>query len=229
MDIYIYICILYPYIYIYFFFIIPIYASSNCWTQATDEEKKAASAALAKYEVLTDNVSRQRFVGQFADGGAGQGKDCPKFAQTFNMSLTHEDKTTVQQNEDYLTVGQILEYEGQSLTNFPDKGLAVADVQYLVAKNSQLHGGEEAEHPPDMDEVKPEYSRFWYVKSKGKTTTWSQLETKKLEGEASLKGAKQLEDGCKFLEGLGFQQPGQIPDISNVKHELIVKELETVK
>ena len=217
------------FMYIYIYFIISIYASTSCWTKATDEQKKEAAAALAKYDMLADNVSRQRFVKQFAEGGAGQGKDCLKFAQTFNMSLIHEDKTTVQQNEDYFTVGQILEYEGQSMSSFPDKGLAVADVQYLVAKNAKLHGWEEAEHPPDMDEVKPEYSRFWYVKSKGKTTTWSQLETKKLEGEASLKSAKQLEDGCKFLEGLGFQPHETIPAIANVKHDLMVKELETVK
>ena len=186
--------------------------------------------ALSKYEALTDNDSRQSFLKRFQEMGGGHGKDSLKFASTFSMSLTHTDETVLGQTEDYYTVGQILSYEGQSLANFTDKAEALADVQYLVAKNMKLHAWSEEDHPPNMDLVKPEYSKFWYVKGKGKETTWKQVEQLQLCGEANLKNAKQLTEGSKFMEGLGFQgELGTGPEVENVKFNLMMKELETVK
>ena len=186
--------------------------------------------ALSKYEALTDNDSRQSFLKRFQENGAGHGKESLKFASTFGMSLTHTDETVLGHTEDYYSVGQILAYEGQSLANFPDKAEALSDVKYLVAKNMKLHSWDEADHPPDMDAVKPEYSKFWYVKGKGKETTWKQVEQIQLSGEANLKNAKQLTEGSKFMEGLGFQgELGNAPEVENVKFNLVMKELETVK
>ena len=222
---------IYILIYIDTYIIVRIFrnAVSNFCTQATDEEKKDAFTALTKYETLTDSASRQRFIKQFADGGSGTGKDSLKFAQSFAMSLAHEDKTVVEQTEDYLSVGQILQFEGQSLGNFPSMAMALEDCKYLVKKNARLHCWDELEHPAELDEEKPEYSKFWYVKGHGKKTSWSQVEKKELQGEAALKGAKQLADGTKFLECLGFEQAVEVTAIANVKHELMTKELETVK
>ena len=99
---------------------------------------------------------------------------------------------------------------------------------YLVNKNSKEHGWSLEDHPPEMDEEKPEYSRFWYVGGLCKDTSWEQIQNKKLQGDASLKNMAQLQNACRFMECLGFPEEAKASSaqIENVKYTLLIKELE---
>ena len=127
---------------------------------------------------------------------------------------------------------EILAFNGSALSNFKRVSDAVSDVEYLVKKNSEANGWSMADHPPQIDEVKPGYSRYWYVKGKGKETSWNQTQSKKLEGDAGLKNMAQVQIGCKFMEGMGLPDEDENTTgaiIENVKYSLLMKEIEQCK
>ena len=128
-------------------------------------------------------------------------------------------------------MGEILEFMGNSLANFNKVSDAVQDVEYLTKKNSSEHGRSLEEHPPQMDEEKPEYSMFWFVKAKGKESSWTQTQKKELNGTANLKTVQDLKQGCRFMEGLGFSEAlgSGTAQIENVKYTMLMKEIETCK
>ena len=110
------------------------------------------------------------------------------------------------------------------MSNFKKVEDAVTDAEYLMKKNMIQFGWSLEDHPPEMDEEKPEYSRFWFVKDKGKETAWSQEQRKQLQGNTNLKSLEQLQQGCSFMEGLGWKEsPG------HVKYTLLMKEIEQCK
>ena len=83
-----------------------------------------------------------------------------------------------------------------------------------------------------MDEVKPQYSRYWYVRGMGKETSWEQKQNKKLVGTANLKNVVQLQRALGFMECLGYQEEqgaSSSAQIENVKYTLLMKELEHCK
>ena len=189
-------------------------------------------AALVKYDALTDYADRERFLKQFEENGGANSKDALKFVSSFNKSLEFNDTTLLGQVEDYFTVGEILAFNGSALSNFKRVSDAVSDVLYLVKKNSDANGWTEEDHPPQIDEVKPEYSRYWYVRGKGKETSWEQKQNKKLGGDANLKNVGQLQKAMGFMEGMGYQEQEGEPSsvqIENAKYTLLMKELEHCK
>ena len=78
-----------------------------------------------------------------------------------------------------------------------------------------------------MDEEKPEYTRFWFVKAKGKETAWTQTQKQGLHGSANLESLEQLHQGCKFMECMGLPDEKKVlATIENVKYSLLMKEVE---
>ena len=151
-----------------------------------------------------------------------------KFASSFQKALEYHDDVVLGQVENYYTPGEILAMNGQALANFKTILAAVEDAEYLVRKSMELYGWKEEDHPPQKDEQKPEYSRYWYVKGKGKETSWTQTQSKKLTGDASLKGLAQLQSACKAMEMLGWsEEPAEASGaiIENVKYSLLMKEI----
>ena len=208
------------------------YRSSAKCVKATPAEREEALRALAKYDLLTDHDERQRFLKDFEEHGSGQGKDSLKFASSFQKALEYTDDVKLGQVENYFTPGEILAMNGQALANFKNIPAAIEDCEYLVRKSMELHGWKEEDHPPQKDEVKPEYSRYWYVKGKGKETSWTQTQSKKLTGDAALKGVAQLQGACKAMEMLGWtEEPAEASgaSIENVKYSLLIKEIELLK
>ena len=206
-------------------------ASPKC-VKATQAEREEALAALAKYDLLVDPTERQRFLKDFEENGSGHGKDSLKFASSFQKALEYHDDVVLGQVENYFTPGEILAMNGQALANFRNIAAAVEDAEYLVRKSMELHGWKEEDHPPQKDELKPEYSRYWYVKGKGKETSWTQTQSKKLTGDAALKGVAQLQGACKAMEMLGWtEEPAEASgaSIENVKYSLLIKEIELLK
>ena len=100
-----------------------------------------------------------------------------------------------------------------------------------AARNQEEHCY--AKQEPVIDEVYPEYSRFFFRKSLGKTRTHTQEEIKKLSGEMDLKSAKQLENAKLFMEGQGFPEDapgsGSNASIVNVKWESLCAALQSLK
>jgi len=216
------------YIYIYTIFYIWSCASLRTCSQASPEDKAEAERALAKFDMLSSKDDRKRFLQMFADGGGGKGKDSLKFAFDFSGSVTHEETTEVGNVEDYFSVGDILGFHGRRLSDFRTMDEALADCTYLVQKNMNDHDWAEGDHPPRLDEAKPVYSSFWYVRSKGKSSSWKHVESKRLAGKADLKdGVAMLQDGLRFMEGIGFE--GADPVIVNAKHTDLTSECETLQ
>ena len=99
-----------------------------------------------------------------------------------------------------------------------------------MKKNSEANGWSMEDHPPQIDEVKPEYSKYWFVKRKGKETTWTQTQSKKIEGEVGLKNLEQVQSGCRFMECLGFpKEKGSQAITENMKYTLLMKEIDQCK
>ena len=198
--------------------------------QATQEEKDLAAAALAKYDQLGDNPDRHRFIGMFKQQTLGKaGASGLKWVMSFSASLTHKDITSVGQVSDYMTPGQILTHNGRSFKDFESTEAALEDVMYLVKKSQLTHGYTEKDHPPVIDQTKPEYSQHWYIKSEGKRELWQQEATKRLDCDGGImKSIGQMEQGMLFLEGTGFQA-GSSVTIENPKHALLTKEIDALK
>ena len=107
---------------------------------------------------------------------------------------------------------QILDHLGLRVSDFPNTEVAWQTVADAVEDNKKVfgHSGEEVLSP------NPLLVRYWYVKSQGKTRSFSTSENKELEGTANLKNKKQLQDAESFLEGLG---PAEASESSGVKVE----------
>jgi len=208
-----------------------VYRASDQCKKATPEMKEEAIQALAKYDLLTNHEDRQQFK-QFESNGGGHGPNALKFVSTFKKSLEFNDITTLKQVEDYYSPGEILQFNGTNISNFTSITEAIADVEYLVKKNMEANGWTEEEHPPLLDEAKPQYSKYWWVRGMGKETTWEQKQQKRLEANANLKNVGQLQKALGFMECLGYQEEegdSSSAQIENVKYTLLMKELEHCK
>ena len=159
--------------------------------------------------MLKSRDSRKKFLQLFLDNGEGRGKDALKFVYTFTGDLIDTDKTTVGHKEDYFTSGEILAMWGKNFRDYESTAKAMEDVEYLVEKNRKESMWKEEDHPPLRDEVKPEFSKFWYEQSLGKENTWTHEERKHLQGEAVAKDIKQIESGMQFMEAFGFPEGGE--------------------
>ena len=140
------------YIYVY---ISCILLSHTDTYKATPEQKLEAEKALAKYDLLTGHDERQEWIRQFELNGGGIGPNALKFASKFDKSLEFNDSTTLKQVEDYYSPGEILQFNGTCIANFPTVDEAVQDAEYLVKKKMEAHGWAEEDHPHLMDELKP--------------------------------------------------------------------------
>ena len=93
----------------------------------------------------------------------------------------------------------------------------------------ECNGWSEVDHPPLIDDEKPEYSKYWYVRGQGKQTSWTQNQKKEVQGTSNLKNLAQLQAAGKLMECLGYQEEvkeGSSPIIENVKYTLLMKEVE---
>ena len=72
-----------------------VYRSSDQCKKATPAEKKEASQALAKYDLLTNHEERQHFLSQFESNGGGVGPNALKFVSNFQKSLELNDSTSL--------------------------------------------------------------------------------------------------------------------------------------
>ena len=170
-----------------------------------------------------------RFLNLFQDN-KGQGKDSLKFSKTFSISITHNDQHKTGSEEDYYPMGKILRDFGKKISDYNTVDDALAAVRHLVKENQVYNTRDDK--PEMIDEKFPEFSRFWYVFSKGLTKTHTQNTQKKLEGVGDLKTVGQLEQGKMFMEGLGFNEEpvhGGGAQIENAKAEELKKKLELLK
>ena len=147
------------------------------------------------------------------------------------MHVTAEDNTEVGSKEDYFPAGKILNEHGCSWKDFKDPEEALARVRHLCARNQKEHGYE----PKDevIDDEYPEFSKFFFCFSLGKTQTHVGSQKKELSGSSGLKDMKQLEGAKAFFEGLGFEGDGAAAEssvkIENAKYQELKKELDAAK
>ena len=147
------------------------------------------------------------------------------------MTCTAEDKTEVGSNEDYLPAGKILQEHGISWNDFKEPEEALERVKHLRARNSKEHGYEPKAEV--IDDVYPEFSKFFFCFSLGKTQTHLGSQKKELSGSSNLEDMKQLENAKAFFEGLGFDGDGAEAEstvkIQNAKYQELKKELDAAK
>ena len=150
----------------------------------------------------------------------------------FMVQITHLDEVKSGKVEDYFTMGQILEVYGQRTQDFKNINEALAATRHLCKKNAEDYGY--AEKPEYIDKAFPQFSKFWFVKSNGKTTTNISVTQKQLSQAGELKSVSQLKDAMVFMEGVGYDKDAAIEGhaagkIANVKHEALIKQVELLK
>ena len=169
-----------------------------------------------------------RFLDLFQDNKL-LGKDSLKFAKTFNMSVEHNDVTTMGTQEDFFPVGKILEHYRQTLRDFTSIEEALTAVRHLCVKNREEHQYDEK--PEYVDDKFPAFSKFFFVMSKGKVQEHKQVVQKKLEQTVDLKNIAQLEEAKIFMEGIGFNSVASDapPKVENAKAIELKKNVELLK
>ena len=139
----------------------------------------------------------------------------------FTQKAEIKDQTEIQCNETYMTLGQVLQCLGYSLSDFKETEEAVKLVEEIVAQNQEEHNTLE-KYPPKKN-TNALMNRYYYVHDMGKRRKLVGTESKKIEGGAS--GSKQLGDLHKsgaFIELLGETDSSQnsgSAGTSNVKDE----------
>ena len=132
------------------------------------------------------------------------------------MHVTAEDTTEVGSNEDYFPAGKILQEHGFKWKDFKDSEEALERVRHLCARNQNDYGYEPKAEM--IDDVYPEFSKFFFCFSLGKKQLHLGSQNKELSGSSGLKDIKQLEQAKAFFEGLGFDGDGAAEE-STVKIE----------
>jgi len=168
----------------------------------------------------------------FEKAGSGKAAGSLEGLTTFNKKLVHEDTTNVAMTEDYFAPGQILEMNGSKVSEYVDFNKMMEAVQYLVQKNMEQHGWTTDEHPHQPDPQFPQFGKFWYVQSKGKTKTWQQTEHKTLGQDSKLKNVKMLEDAKQMMEALPYSEDASgnsTVAVVSVKHEELTDEVKETK
>ena len=102
----------------------------------------------------------------------------------------------------------ILQMNGLSLGDFESREAALATADDLIATNSA-----EFDHKVEPQVNKnPLLTKYWYVKGEGTKRSFSQTESKELQGSSDVKNRKLLTDAQAFMEGLGpagsAEEPG---------------------
>ena len=143
-----------------------------------------------------------RFLDLFQDNKT-LGRDALKFAKDFQMSVTHNDLTTVGTKEDFFPIGQILGLYGQSIKDFKSTDEALDAVRHLCALNREEHGYDEK--PEQVDAKFPIFSKFYFVMGQGKLSVHTSDVQKKLSQHVDIKNLGQLEEAKLFMEGMGFK------------------------
>jgi hypothetical protein len=140
----------------------------------------------------------KRFLELF-EAGKALGKDGLKFMKNFQMKVSCDTATTIAFNEDYYSMGEILDKFGKRMSEFPSVDDALTAVRHLCAINQAEYEYEKTAER--IDEEFPEYSKFWYRFSKGKydenKTTCSNV----LRQLSDIKTWRQLEQSKLIMEG----------------------------
>ena len=153
-----------------------------------------------------------------------------KWALNFDKKVTFEEGSTSEFTEDYYTGASILALNGATWHEFGSDEKAMEAVQHLVQQNEETFDTDLEEHPHIVDPKMPQFSKYWYIASKGKTTSIGSKETKELRGTSSVKNAKQLQDAHVMMEALPSSFSGDGAEgqkdgkIVSVKFEELQKE-----
>ena len=141
-----------------------------------------------------------------------------KFVKNFEMAVDHQDRTSTKTKEDMWPIGTILGEYGHRFQDFPSTKDALAAARHLCDLNRKEH--EYEAKPEFIDDKFPQFSKMWFVFSCGKETEASQIVSKKLNQNAPLKNAGQLESAKVFMEGLGFNKSIDDNDsTTQIEHE----------
>ncbi len=161
----------------------------------------------------------KRFLELF-EAGKALGKDGLKFMKDFQMKVSCDTATTIAFNEDYYSMGEILDKFGKRMSEFPSVDDALTAVRHLCAINEAEY--EYEKKAERIDEEFPEYSKFWYRFSKGKhdenKTTCSNV----LRQRSEINTSRQLEQSKLIMESVALGKiAGEIeqPKVVSVKWE----------
>ena len=138
--------------------------------------------------------------------------------KNFEMKVSCDTATTIAFNEDYYSMGEILDKFGKRMSEFPSVDDALTAVRHLCAINQAEY--EYEKKAERIDEKFPEYSKFWYRFSKGKhdenKTTFSNV----LRQRSEIKTWRHLEQAKLIMEGAALGEiTGEIvqPKVASVK------------
>ena len=143
------------------------------------------------------------------------GKDALKFHKSFEVSVKHRDETSVGCVEDMFPMNTILEKcGGRRVHEYLNVDEAITHVRHLCAINQRDYGYEAKEEK--IDEVFPEFSKFWYRFSLGKEEKNISTQSKELIAKGDVKTTAQLAAAKIFMEGMGYDETADQADASTV-------------
>ena len=149
------------------------------------------------------------------------GKDALKFHKSFEVTVKHADVTSVGGVEDMYPMNVILEKcGGRKVHEYPSVDHAITHVRHLCAINQRDYGYEAKEEA--IDEVYPQFSKFWYKCSLGKEEKNISSQSKELVAKGEVKTLGQLSAAKVFMEGMGFDEAADQADDSSVKIESVL-------
>ena len=140
----------------------------------------------------------KRFLELF-EAGKALGKDGLKFMKNFQMKVSCDTATTIAFNEDYYSMGEILDKFGKRMSEFPSVDDALKAVRHLCDVNQAEY--EYEKKAERIDEKFPEYSKFWYRFSKGKHDENKPTCSNVLSQCSDIMTGGQLEQSKLIMEG----------------------------
>ena len=152
-----------------------------------------------------------------------------KFILEFQATLSHDEETKTVNIQNMLSAGEILELHGTKFKEFSNISEAIKDVEHLVAKNQIEFEWTDVMHPPQIDATNPKYNKYWFVKDDGKTVTATQTTTQTLDGSATLKNVKDLENAMTFMEGLGIDAAPSTVQITHAKYDPFMQHCDALR
>jgi len=98
-------------------------------TWATDEDRKEASEALVKYDMLVESSRRHRFLNQFKET-----KGPLKWVMNLSFSVEHKDETISPAGPIMLQRAELLLKHGRTWESFPDADSGMKNVECWFSK-----------------------------------------------------------------------------------------------
>ena len=187
----------------------------NQWVKSENPELRAqGEMLLQKYNSFSGELQAS-FAKKVLDSKAS--KDF-SWTREFTQELAKQEQESGGCSEDYMTRPQILQLKGLKMKDFPSQEKAFEAADEIIAdQRASIQNLEEfLENFPDkISQVAPLANMYWFIKSHGRTSTWTTNRNRRVEMSTSF-NAKHMSaiqnqgEGLKLLEDVLGEKGQQV-------------------